>query len=97
MPGSPVSLPSQLLSLTTVPQMLPVHPVMVMPQLSALVVAVRPAQSVTWATYGKVPAWVGVPVTAPLVGLRVKPGGNDPEMIEKVQGVQPPLTTSVEE
>ena len=49
-----------------------------------VVVVILPALSATCATYGKVPGVVGIPVMAPVVVSRVKPGGNDPEIIEKV-------------
>jgi hypothetical protein len=38
-----------------------------------------------------------LPVIAPVVVFRVKPGGRLPELIENVYGATPPLRTSVEE
>ena len=58
--------------------------VIVMPQPKMIVSVILPAASTTCAAYEKVPTLVGVPEMTPLVALSVKPGGNDPEMIEKV-------------
>ena len=52
--------------------------------------------SFTWAVKLKVPAEVGVPVMAPVAGLRFKPVGSDPEIMEYVYGVMPPEATSDE-
>jgi hypothetical protein len=49
-----------------------------------LEVAVLPCESATWAAKLYVPAVVGVPVMAPVEALSVKPGGNEPLVIEKV-------------
>jgi hypothetical protein len=49
-----------------------------------LAVAVLPFESTTWAVKLYVPAVVGVPVIAPVEVLSVKPGGNEPLVIEKV-------------
>jgi hypothetical protein len=49
-----------------------------------LEVAVLPCESTTWAVKLYVPAVVGVPVIAPVEALSVKPGGNEPLMIENV-------------
>src|ERR1039458_6777874 len=98
MPASPASWqPLRLASYHTKSPIWPLHGVIVMPQFRMVVVVILPAASTTCATYGKVPAVVGVPVMAPVVVSSVKPGGNDPEMIEKVYGVLPPLATSAEE
>ena len=56
-----------------------------------VVVAVTPFASVTWME--KVPAAVGVPVTAPVAVFSVRPAGSVPT-IENVYGVVPPVTVS---
>ena len=38
----------------------------------------------------KVPADVGVPVMAPVVALKLRPGGSDPEAMLRVSGAVPP-------
>src|SRR5579864_6631051 len=50
----------------------------------AVPVAELPEESTTWDVNKKVPAWVGVPVIAPVEELRVRPLGSAPETIEKV-------------
>src|SRR5271166_3398582 len=60
-------------------------PLMVIMQL----VLELPTASVTFTV--KVPEAVGVPVTSPLEGFRVSPGGKVP-IIEKVYGAVPPVT-----
>ncbi len=55
---------------------------MVMPQLSVIVVAATPrVESVTLTVKEKGPAVVGVPVMAPVVGFKVRPGGRAPVAI----------------
>ena len=51
--------------------------------------------SVTRTVNVAVPAVVGVPVIAPVVGLIVRPAGSAPEVTVHVYGVVPPLTWSV--
>ena|SRR6516162_9340295 len=49
-------------------------------------------ESVAWPTKVNVPAAVGVPESSPLVGPpSVKPGGSEPEIIEPVTGLVPPV------
>jgi hypothetical protein len=48
-----------------------------------LLVPVPDAESRTLALKGKVPAVVGVPMTSPVAGIRLKSGGSDP-VIENV-------------
>ena len=45
----------------------------------------------------EVPAVVGVPVIAPVLGLRVRPAGRGPLRIDHVYGEVPPLAASVAE
>ena len=59
--------------------------------------SVNPSASVTPKVGETVPAEVGVPVTAPLEGLRDSPAGRPPEVIDQVNGVVPPLAVSVSE
>src|SRR6266481_2340355 len=47
---------------------------------------VAPVLSCTSHVKSKVPAVVGVPVMNPVVGSSERPGGNAPEMMEKVKG-----------
>jgi len=54
-------------------------------------------ESVTMAVKLKVPAVVGVPEMAPVLALRVRPGGRVPVEIDQVYGVVPPLAVSVAE
>ena len=42
------------------------------------------------------PAVVGVPVIAPVVAFRLKPGGRVPLLIENVYGEMPPVAVSEE-
>jgi hypothetical protein len=49
-----------------------------------------PPLSVTWTVKLKDPLCVGVPVTAPLELLSVKPGGRDPVLMDQVYGGVPP-------
>ena len=48
-------------------------------------------ESVTWALKVKVPAVVGVPEMAPVLLLRVRPGGKEPLAIDQLYGRVPPL------
>ena len=57
----------------------------VIPQLLVMATACTPpVESVTLTVKENGPAVVGVPVIAPVVGLRLKPVGNDPEFSAKV-------------
>src|ERR1035437_3844435 len=58
--------------------------IIVMLQVRLVVSLVAPVESVTLAVYGKLPAAVGVPVMAPVFVFSIKPGGNEPEIIEKL-------------
>jgi hypothetical protein len=53
-------------------------------QLELAVAAWPPVESVAVTVKLNVPAVVGVPVTAPVDGLRVRPGGREPAVIAKV-------------
>src|SRR5579863_10365175 len=55
---------------------------MVMPQLLVAVPARVLVESCTWATNRNGPAWVGVPVMAPVVGFSVNPLGSVPDLME---------------
>lgn len=59
--------------------------------MEQLAVAVAATESVTCAVYEDVPTVVGVPDITPVLALRVRPGGNEPEIIAKVYGGVPPL------
>src|SRR5260370_42051636 len=59
-------------------------------------VPVAPVLSRTCHVKSKVPAVVGVPVMAPVVGSSERPGGNAPEMMEKVKGGVPRMTPNME-
>jgi hypothetical protein len=54
--------------------------------ISHMRVPVAPVLSCTSHVKSKVPAVVGVPVMDPVAGFSVRPGGNAPEMMEKVSG-----------
>ena len=69
---------------------------MTMLQLVDVVPAAVPLESTTWAVKVNVPAAVGVPVTAPVDALSVKPAGSEPLVIENVYGGMPPVATSAE-
>jgi hypothetical protein len=58
--------------------------VVTMLQVEVEVPAEFPRESTTWAVKLKVPALVGVPLMLPLEVLRVRPGGSEPAVIEKV-------------
>ena len=60
------------------------------------VVAVFPFESTTFAVKVKLPAVVGVPVIAPVEASNVRPGGKEPEVIEKVYGGTPPVAVRAE-
>ena len=63
--------------------------------LSALVVVKTGlAESVAWTIKLKVPAAVGVPVIAPVVGVKLRPPGNEPLVIDQVYGGVPPLAAN---
>ena len=47
-------------------------------QLAVVVPAAVPVESTTLAVKLNVPKAVGVPVIAPVVGFKVKPGGSEP-------------------
>src|ERR1041385_6297199 len=65
----------------------------VMPQLLVIAVAWTPSvESVTLTVKENVPAVVGVPVIAAVVGFNVRPGGSEPVATEYVYGAVPPLT-----
>ena len=53
-------------------------------QFAVVVPAAVPVESTTLAVKLKVPLVVGVPVIAPVDGLRVRPAGREPLEIEKV-------------
>jgi hypothetical protein len=55
-----------------------------------------PEESITSAVKLKAPDAVAVPVMAPDAGFRVRPGGNEPLIIENVYGETPPLATRLE-
>ena len=56
------------------------------------------AESTTWAVKLKVPVAVGVPVIAPVLGLKLRPAGSAPLVIDHdVYGGVPPLAVSVAE
>jgi hypothetical protein len=57
--------------------------------------AICPLESVTWIVNGKVPASVGVPLRMPVAASKVRPGGNEPAMIEKTSGGIPPPDRNV--
>ncbi len=57
---------------------------MTMLQFAVVVPAAVPVESTTLAVKLKVPLVVGVPVIAPVDGLRVRPAGREPLEIEKV-------------
>lgn len=59
--------------------------------------AVPPVESVTLIVNEKEPAVVGVPVIAPVVALRVRPGGSEPDATENLYGKVPPVAMTVEE
>ena len=56
-----------------------------------------PFESTTLDVKVKVPAVVGVPEIAPVVGFSVSPGGSVPETIEYVYDPVPPVTFSAAE
>jgi hypothetical protein len=56
---------------------------MTMEQLELLVAASPPVESVAVTVKLKVPAEVGVPVTAPVAGFRVRPPGRAPAVMAK--------------
>ena len=69
---------------------------MAMTRLSDLVaVCMGLPASLTWTVKLKVPAAVGVPEMAPLLGLSVRPGGRDPLATDQVYGRVPPLAVNV--
>ena len=51
--------------------------------------------STTLNSNGNKPLVVGVPLTTPVVVLRVKPGGSDPSISDHVYGARPPLAENV--
>ena len=53
-------------------------------QLAVATPDVKPEESITWAVKLNVPAVVGVPLMAPVLGFNVKPGGRLPAAIENV-------------
>ena len=59
--------------------------------------AVIEALSVTRTVKVKLPAAVGVPVMAPLEGLRFRPPGREPALMSQLYGVVPPDAVSVSE
>ena len=65
-------------------------------QFAVVVPACEPVESTTLAVKLNVPAWVGVPVIAPVEVFSVKPGGNEPLVMENVYGGTPPVATSAE-
>ena len=56
---------------------------------------VTPFKSVTLIVIVDVPAAVGVPLTSPVTGLRVKPAGNVPLVIANAFGGTPPSEIGV--
>ena len=58
--------------------------VMTMVQVLLAVLVWLLEESVTWAVKENVPAWVGVPVMAPVEVFNVRPGGRVPVVIAKV-------------
>jgi hypothetical protein len=66
----------------------------VIPQVSVTVsVAAMPEESIASAVKLKAPEAVAVPVMAPDAGFRLRPGGNEPPVIENVYGEIPPVAT----
>ena len=63
---------------------------MVPVKLAVAVSAVGEVESVTRIVKETFPAWVGVPVMAPVVEFSDNPAGNWPEAIDHVYGVVPP-------
>jgi hypothetical protein len=51
-------------------------------------------ESVTWTLKLEVPAVLGVPLIAPVLGFKVKPAGSEPLEIDQVYGVAPPLAVT---
>ena len=58
-------------------------------------VAVLPAASLTWKVTALLPVPVGVPVTAPVLPLKVSPKGSVPDVMDQVNGPVPPDTVNV--
>jgi len=56
-----------------------------------------PSESVTVIPNGNTPPTVGMPPITPDCGLRLNPGGKDPDVIEKVWGCNPSVATTVAE
>ncbi len=73
---------------------------MVMPQAEVIKTcagdAAVPLESVTLMVKLKGPVPVGVPVIAPVLGFRNRPGGKAPEFRVKVYGAVPPVATMAE-
>jgi hypothetical protein len=65
-------------------------------QLELVVDAWPLVESVTVTVKLNVPAVVGVPVTAPVEGFNVRPGGSEPVVIANVYGGAPPVATNDE-
>ena len=57
--------------------------------------AMRASESVTCKVKFDIPDVVGMPVIAPVEVLRVSPGGILPEVIDQVQGGDPPMASGV--
>jgi hypothetical protein len=58
-------------------------------------VAVAATLSVTWAVKVNVPAAVSMPLSAPLAGFSVNPGGGAPALTTQLRGRVPPEAASV--
>jgi hypothetical protein len=55
------------------------------------------SESTTFTVMGKVPLAVGVPLITPVAGARESPAGREPEEMDHVYGVVPPVAASVAE
>ena len=58
-------------------------------EIANVIDEVTPFESVTAIVIVEVPAAVGIPLTSPVAGLRVKPTGNDPSVIANAIGGLP--------
>ena len=64
-------------------------------EIANVIDEVTPFESVTAIVIVEVPAAVGIPLTSPVAGLRVKPTGNDPFVIANAIGGTPPSEIGV--
>jgi hypothetical protein len=61
-----------------------------------IVPVAKPDESTTLAVKLKEPDDVGVPVIAPVLGFKARPGGRLPAVMENVNGGSPPVVVSAE-